>query len=149
MNFAPAPVTSAPTENFAGAVERVTFHNEENGFCVLRLKARGQRDFVTVVGHAAMISAGEWVQAVGTWTNDRTQGLQIRASFLKATALTTLDGIEKYLSSGTIRGISPAYAKRLVRAFSEAVFDVIEADPSRLREVEGIGPVRANRIASA
>ncbi|WP_237481841.1 SF1B family DNA helicase RecD2 [Lichenibacterium dinghuense] len=144
----PASSSGAPRENLAGLVERVTFHNEENGFCVLRLKARGQRDLITVVGHAAMISAGEWVQAAGTWTNDSTHGLQFRASFLKATAPTTVEGIEKYLGSGMIRGIGPAYAKRLVEAFGEAVFDVIEADPSRLREVEGIGPVRARRIAA-
>ena len=93
-----------PTENLAGLVERVTFHTEENGFCVLRLKARGQRDLITVIGHAAMISAGEWVQAAGTWTNDPTHGLQFRANFLKATAPTTLAGIEKYLGSGMIRG---------------------------------------------
>jgi len=119
----------APTENLAGLVERVTFHNEENGFCVLRLKARGQRDLVTVVGHPAMISAGEWIQAAGTWTNDRTHGLQFRANFLKATPPTTLDGIERYLGSGMICGIGPAYAKRLVRAFGEAVFDVIGGRP--------------------
>ncbi|WP_237478295.1 SF1B family DNA helicase RecD2 [Lichenibacterium dinghuense] len=148
MSSVPALATSTPTENLAGLVERVTFHNEENGFCVLRLKARGQRDLVTVVGHAAMISAGEWVQAAGTWINDRTHGLQFRAAFLKATAPTTLEGIERYLGSGMIRGIGPAYAKRLVKSFGEAVFDVIEADPSRLREVEGIGPVRAKRIAA-
>jgi exodeoxyribonuclease V alpha subunit len=60
------------TEVLAGLVERVTFHNAENGFCVLRVKARGQRDLITVLGHAAMISAGEFVQASGTWINDRT-----------------------------------------------------------------------------
>ena len=53
---------TAATEALAGLVERVTFHNPENGFCVLRIKARGQRDLITVVGHAAMISAGEFVQ---------------------------------------------------------------------------------------
>ena len=86
MSLIPTQASSfgAPTENLAGLVERVTFHNEENGFCVLRLKARGQRDLVTVIGHAAMISAGEWIQAAGTWTNDRTHGLQFRAAFLKA-----------------------------------------------------------------
>jgi exodeoxyribonuclease V alpha subunit len=86
-------------------VERVTFHNEENGFCVLRVKARGQRDLITVLGHAAMISAGEFVQASGNWVNDRTHGLQLKASFLKVTAPTTIEGIEKYLGSGMIRGI--------------------------------------------
>jgi exodeoxyribonuclease V alpha subunit len=72
-----------------------TFHNSENGFCVLRVKARGQRDLITLVGHAAMISAGEFVQASGSWINDRTHGLQFKASFLKAAAPTTVEGIEK------------------------------------------------------
>jgi exodeoxyribonuclease V alpha subunit len=134
------------TEVLGGLVDRVTFHNPENGFCVLRVKARGQRDLITLVGHAAMISAGEFVQASGCWINDRTHGVQFRASFLKATAPTTVEGIEKYLGSGMIRGIGPVYAKKLVRAFGEAVFDVIEQEPRRLREVTGIGPKRAERI---
>src|SRR2546429_2850318 len=138
--------TVSATEVLAGLVDRVTFHNSENGFCVLRVKARGQRDLITVVGHAAMISAGEFVQASGSWINDRTHGVQFRASFLKATAPTTVDGIEKYLGSGMIRGIGPVYAKKLVRAFGQAVFDVIEQEPPRLREVTGIGPKRATRI---
>ncbi|SDB74123.1 SF1B family DNA helicase RecD2 [Belnapia rosea] len=137
-----------PTEALAGLVERVTYHNAENGFCVLRVKARGQRDLVTVVGHAASISAGEWVQLSGTWINDRTHGLQFRAGFLKATQPITLDGIEKYLGSGMIRGIGPVYAKKLVRAFGTAVFELIEAEPDRLREVTGIGPKRAARIVA-
>jgi hypothetical protein len=94
-----APRTSTQTEVLAGLVDRVTFHNSENGFCVLRVKARGQRDLITIIGHAAMISAGEFVQAGGSWINDRTHGLQFRASFLKATAPTTVEGIEKYLGS--------------------------------------------------
>jgi len=60
-------------EVLAGLVERVTFHNPENGFCVLRVKARGHRELVTVVGHAAAISAGEWISASGQWHNDRSQ----------------------------------------------------------------------------
>ena len=138
--------TTTPTEGLAGLVDRVTFHNSENGFCVLRVKARGQRDLITVLGHAAMISAGEFVQASGSWINDRTHGVQFRASFLKAMAPTTVEGIEKYLGSGMIRGIGPVYAKKLVRAFGEAVFDVIQQEPNRLREVTGIGPKRAARI---
>src|SRR5215470_15480663 len=144
-----APRASTPTEVLAGLVDRVTFHNAENGFCVLRVKARGQRDLITVLGHAAMISAGEFVQASGTWINDRTYGVQCRASFLKATAPTTVEGIEKYLASGTIRGIGLVYAKKLVRAFGEAVFDVIEQEPPRLREVTGISPKRAERIIAS
>ncbi|MBB5695789.1 SF1B family DNA helicase RecD2 [Muricoccus pecuniae] len=139
---------TAPTEALAGLVERVTYHNAENGFCVLRVKARGHKDLVTVVGHAATIAAGEWVQLSGTWVNDRAHGLQFRASFLKASPPTTLEGIERYLGSGMIRGIGPVYAKKLVRAFGEAVFDLIEAEPGRLREVTGIGPKRASRIVA-
>jgi hypothetical protein len=70
-------------EVLAGLVERVTFHNAENWFCVLRTKARGHRDLVTVVGEAASISAGEWITASGEWVNDRNHGQQFRARFFK------------------------------------------------------------------
>jgi len=138
-----------PTEVLAGSIERVTFHSAESGFCVLRIKARGHRDLVTVVGHAAEISAGEWVTVSGTWVNSREHGQQFKASFLKASAPTTAEGIEKYLGSGMIRGIGPIYASKLVGAFGAAVFEVIEQAPERLREVPGIGQVRAGRIATA
>jgi len=133
-------------ETLAGLVERVTFHNPENGFSVLRVKARGHRDLITVIGHAAMVGAGEFVQMTGAWVNDRVHGPQFRATFLKASPPTTLEGIERYLASGMISGIGPVYAKRLVRAFGEAVFDLIEQQPERLREVQGIGVKRATSI---
>ena len=136
-------------EVLAGIVERVTFHSEDNGFCVLRVKARGVRDLVTMVGHAAAISAGEWITATGEWFNDRTHGQQFKAKFLKNTPPTTSEGIEKYLSSGMIRGIGPVYAKKMVQVFGDKVFDIIEAEPERLREVAGIGLVRAQRITAA
>ncbi|MGB6446681.1 MAG: ATP-dependent RecD-like DNA helicase [Xanthobacteraceae bacterium] len=136
-------------EVLAGLVERVTYQNAENGFCVIRVKARSHRDLVTVVGHAAIVSAGEWITASGEWVNDRTHGQQFKAQFLKISEPTSVEGIEKYLASGMIRGIGPAYAKKLSRAFGEKVFDVIETQADRLREVEGIGPVRAGRIVAA
>ena len=136
-------------ELLAGLVERVTYQNAENGFCVIRVKARGHRELITVVGHAAAISAGEWITAAGDWVNDRTHGQQFKARFLKTSAPTSVEGIEKYLASGMIRGIGPVYAKKLLRTFGEKVFDVIEAEPDRLREVDGIGPVRASRIVAA
>jgi exodeoxyribonuclease V alpha subunit len=141
-----SPTQTATKEVLAGLVERVTFHNPDNGFAVLRVKARGQKELVTVIGHAATIAAGEFVQASGAWVNDRTHGLQFRAAFLKASPPTTLEGIERYLGSGMIRGIGLVYAKRLVGAFGDGVFEVIEQQPDRLREVGGIGPIRANRI---
>jgi exodeoxyribonuclease V alpha subunit len=144
----PQPESSTP-EVLAGLVERVTYHNVENGFCVLRAKARGHRDIVTVVGHAATISAGEWITASGEWVNDRTHGQQFKAKFLRTSAPTSADGIEKYLASGMIRGVGPVYAKKLVRAFGEKVFEIIEETPDRLQEVDGIGPVRAASILAA
>src|SRR3954470_16179403 len=137
---------AAEREALAGLVERVTFHSPENGFCVLRVKARGHPDPLPPVGAAAAITAGEFVQASGTWVNDRVHGLQFKAAFLRSAPPTTLEGIEKYLGSGMVKGIGPVYAKRLVRAFGEAVFDVVEQQPERLREVAGIGPKRAERI---
>ena len=145
----PPPSVQPDREVLAGIVERVTFHNAESGFCVLRVKARGHRELVTIVGHAAAIAAGEWVTAAGEWVNDRTHGQQFKARFMKTSAPTTAEGIERYLGSGMIRGIGPVYAKKLVRGFGEAVFDVIEAAPDRLREVDGIGAVRARRIVEA
>ena len=140
---------SSDREVLAGLVERVTFHNPENGFCVLRTKARGHRDLVTVVGHAAMVGPGEWITASGEWVNDRTHGQQFKARFMRTSEPSSVEGIEKYLGSGMIRGIGPVYARKLVRAFGEKVFDVIEAEPERLREVTGIGRVRAKRITDA
>ncbi len=113
------------------------------------MKARGHRDLVTVVGHAATIAAGEWITASGDWINDRTHGQQFKARFMRTSAPTSIDGIEKYLASGMIRGIGPVYAKKMVKAFGPKVFDIIEAEPERLREVSGIGPVRAKRITAA
>src|SRR3974390_905601 len=130
-------------EVLAGLIERVTYHNVENGFCVLRAKARGHGEVVAVVGHAATIAAGEGITASGEWVNDRTHGQQFKAQFLRTSAPTSADGIEKYLASGMIRGVGPVYAKKLVRAFGEKVFEIIEETPDRLREGDGIGPVRA------
>jgi exodeoxyribonuclease V alpha subunit len=133
-------------ELLSGSVERVTFHNEENGFAVLRVHVSGHRDLVTVVGHMATVSPGEAIQAGGAWMQDRTHGLQFKAAWLRAAAPTSLEGIEKYLASGLLKGIGPHFAKRLVAAFGAEVFTVIEQEPVRLRDVEGIGPTRATRI---
>jgi exodeoxyribonuclease V alpha subunit len=146
MKIEPKP---SDREVLAGLVERVTYQSAENGFCVVRVKVRGHRELVTLVGHAATISAGEWITATGSWVNDRTHGQQFKARFLKTSMPTSVDGIEKYLASGMIRGIGPVYAKRLLNAFSDKVFDIIEAEPDRLREVDGIGPKRAGRIVAA
>ena len=145
----PAEDPAHPLERLSGSVERVTFHSEESGFCVLRVKVRGQRDLITVIGSAASVTPGEYIECRGNWINDRTHGLQFKASQLKVVPPTTLEGIEKYLGSGMVKGIGPHFAKKLVKAFGEQVFDVIEQTPDRLLELEGIGPKRKHRVTSA
>ena len=135
-------------ETLVGSVERVTFHNADTGFAVLKVKARGRRDLVPLVGHAASISAGEYIHAVGVWLTDRTHGLQFKADILKTTPPTTKEGMARYLGSGMVRGIGLKLAERIVGQFGLDTFEVIEADPTRLREVPGIGEFRAGKIAS-
>lgn len=136
-------------ERLSGSIERVTFHSEATGFCVLRVKVKGHRDLVTVVGSAASVTAGEFIDCLGSWANDRQHGLQFKASELKSVPPTTLEGIEKYLGSGMVKGIGPHFAKKLVKAFGIDVFDIIEQTPERLQELDGIGPKRRQKVASA
>lgn len=135
-------------ETLVGTVERVTFHNPETGFCVLKVHVRGKRDLVAVVGHAPAVGAGEWVTATGLWLSDAQHGLQFKAAALSASPPTAVEDIERYLASGHMRGIGAAMAKRIVAAFGQDTFAVIEGEPGRLREVDGIGPQRLQRIVA-
>ncbi len=137
------------TEPLQGLVERVTFHSEDTGFCVLQVKVRGRRELVTVVGNAAAVNPGEQLDCRGAWVNDATYGLQFRADGLRVIPPTTLEGVEKYLGSGLIKGIGPHFAHRLVAAFGAEVFDVIERTPELLRTLEGIGAKRQARVTEA
>jgi exodeoxyribonuclease V alpha subunit len=133
-------------EPLSGLVERVTFHSADTGFCVLRVKVRGHRDLVTVLGSAAEVHAGESIQASGQWQQHREHGPQFRASFLQVVPPSSIEGIKRYLGSGMIKGIGPHFAGKLVAAFGAP--DVIERTPQRLLEVDGI-ETRLNRITSA
>jgi len=141
--------SSTLPESLSGLIERVTYSNEDSGFSVLKVKAKGHRDLVTVVGSLPSVSAGEWLTAQGRWVQDREFGLQFRAEMLTSTPPTTKEGIEKYLGSGMVKGIGPVYAKKLVDKFGEGVFDVIEKESARLEDVDGIGPKRRKRIKEA
>ena len=136
-------------EQVSGLVERVTFHSEESGFCVLRVKVRGHRDPTTVVGTLPEVRAGEYIQAQGRWTINKEYGQQFQAGILKTTPPNTAEGIEKYLASGLIKGIGPVLACRLVKAFKERVFEIIDHDPDNLTTVEGVGPTRKEKIVVA
>jgi exodeoxyribonuclease V alpha subunit len=144
----PQQPPSQEFERLDGLVERVTFHNADSGFCVLRLQVRGERELVTLVGFVPSVAPGEYASASGNWITDREHGRQFKAVFVKISPPTTLTGIERYLGSGMVKGIGPIYAARLVTAFGAAVFDTIERTPERLREVAGIGAVRARKITA-
>ena len=143
------PIPGGPEDALSGQVERVTFHNEENGFCVLKVKVQGRKDPLSVLGSLPSVAAGEWVTAQGSWERDRDHGMQLRARTMKTQPPTSLEGIEKYLGSGMIKGIGPVYATKLVGKFGENVFDIIENQSKRLEEVDGIGRERRQRIKDA
>ncbi len=138
-----------PADGLSGLVERVTFHNEDTGFAVLKVKVKGRRDLVAVVGVVAAVSPGEWITAEGRWERNRDHGMQLRATNIQCQAPTSLEGIEKYLGSGLIRGIGPVYARKLVVKFGETIFDVIENSSARLEEIGGIGSGRRRQIKDA
>ena len=133
-------------EYLSGTIERITYHNADNGFCVIRVKVKGHKDLVTVTGNVPSVSAGEYIKCSGIWHNDRNHGKQFKADFLKSVPPDTLEGIEKYLGSGLIKGIGPHFAKKLVIVFREKVFEILEHQPDLLSTIEGIGKIRAKSI---
>src|SRR5437667_230496 len=147
MNAA-IPERRPATEEISGLIERVTFHNDDSGFCVLRVRARGQRDETTVIGSLPSVTAGEWLVAEGWWVRDKQHGLQFKATTMKTLPPTTAEGIERYLGSGMVKGIGPILAKKLVGRFGAEVLGV-ENRAAELQTVDGIGPKRRERIAHA
>jgi exodeoxyribonuclease V alpha subunit len=133
-------------ETLTGVIDRVTFHNPDSGFSVLRIHVRGRRGLVTVVGQLARAVAGEYVEATGSWVVDREHGEQFQADTLRCTPPATVEGIEKYLGSGLVKGIGPVYARKIVQVFGERTLQIIDESPTFLREVKGIGPRRIQRI---
>ena len=129
-----------------GAIERVTFHNEENGYCVLRVKPQDQSALITVVGNCPAPQSGEQLVASGEWHDDENYGAQFRAEEITTSEPGTLTGIERYLGSGLIEGIGPVYAKKMVAKFGAEIFDVIDKRSKQLEEIEGIGSKRRKEI---
>ncbi|MGL4419118.1 MAG: helix-hairpin-helix domain-containing protein, partial [Gemmataceae bacterium] len=133
-------------ESLSGVIERVTFHNLDNGYCVLRVTARGHREPVTVVGTLSQAIVGEFLDAQGHWVQDRNHGAQFKADDLRTHPPHTLTGIIKYLGSGLVKGIGPTYAKKIVDVFGEKTLEIIDRSPSFLSQVKGIGPKRIQCI---
>src|SRR2546423_1220783 len=117
--------TVGATEALAGSIERVTFHNPDNGFAVLRVKAQNRRGVITVVGHLPSASAGEFIEASGRWVVNKEHGKQFKAAAMRTPHPATPAGMERYLGSGFIKGIGPHFAKKVVQTFGERVFEII------------------------
>jgi exodeoxyribonuclease V alpha subunit len=133
-------------ETIKGLIERVTYHNPENGFAVLKVVVKGRHDLVTVVGSTTSVSAGEHVDATGKWVVDREHGQQFKADELKTTHPASAEGIEKYLASGAIRSIGPKLGAKIVSIYKERTLEIFETAPDFLLHIKGIGQERLKKI---
>ena len=132
-----------------GQVERVTYTSEESGFTIARVKVTGRRQLVTIIGNLLVPAPGETLRMRGQWVNHPRYGEQFQVAELERQAPASVYGIQKYLSSGLIKGIGPIMAERIVNKFGEKTLDVIEQNVERLGQVEGIGKKRISLIQSA
>jgi exodeoxyribonuclease V alpha subunit len=137
------------TEKIKGLVERITFANEENGYCVIKVKVPGRHDLIQVVGNFVSVTPGEVLIMEGSWGVHARFGEQFKVERYETATPATVEGIRKYLGSGLIKGIGPIMAKRVVNRFQEETLNVIDQEVVRLREVEGIGDYRLAQIRKA
>lgn len=143
----------------SGSIERITYYNADNGYTVLRLRPDHSKSeqitglnlegLLTVVGNLPDLSPGEHVRLEGDYATHAKHGLQFNAKRCEKRLPVTITGMERYLGSGMIRGIGTALAKRIVNHFKEETLTVIEEDPSKLKDVPGIGPDRTEKIMKA
>jgi exodeoxyribonuclease V alpha subunit len=133
-------------DTITGHIERITFHNQENGWTVARLQERSKTELTTIVGTLSSVQIGESLRCQGFWKNDPQFGFQFIVKDYEVTQPATLQGIQKYLSSGMIRGIGEHFAGQIVSRYGEQTLDVIDQTPDLLMDIEGIGPKRLARI---
>ena len=147
IHSVPVPsTTSRSSATFRGIVQRVTFHNEDSGYSILKVRPESGGEIVTVLASAPRVVAGETIEAKGEWINDAEYGRQFKAAALSLSKPESVEGLERYLGSGLIEGIGPKYAKRIVEKFGAEVFHIIEHESARLEEVEGVGKKRRQEI---
>ncbi len=137
------------TEIIEGTVERVTYSNEENGYSVIKVRIPGRGELVPAVGNFVSVSPGEVLRMEGTWGSHARFGEQFKVDRYETATPASVEGIRKYLGSGLIKGIGPVMAERIVRLFGERTLDVIDAEPEKLSQVEGIGAYRLRQIQQA
>jgi exodeoxyribonuclease V alpha subunit len=132
-----------------GEVQRVTFESKESGFRVVKLAVSGQADRLAVVGTFPALAVGARVRVRGTMVTDKKHGVQLRAESVTELLPSTIDGVERYLASGVVPGIGEKFAKRIVSVFKLETLRVLDEEPHRLVEVEGLGRKRASAVAKA
>lgn len=133
-------------EEISGSVEALVFVHPESGFTVARLKEPHKRELTVLVGHFAAIQPGETVTCKGQWRTHPDHGRQFEVSEYVVDLPSDLVGIQKYLESGLIKGIGPAYAKKIVSRFGSETLQVIEETPERLSEIQGLGEKKIESI---
>ena len=141
---------SDPTIQIQGILERITFQNAENGYTVARLlEDSKKKEVITVVGFLSGVPVGSTLSLKGSWITDSRYGRQFKLQNYEIVKPNTINGIERYLGSGLIKGIGPAYAARIVARFGLKTLDILENDPDRLNEVDGLGKTRVESIKKA
>ncbi|MBF0203615.1 MAG: ATP-dependent RecD-like DNA helicase [Desulfamplus sp.] len=132
-----------------GTLQRITFKSEDNHYTIARLKIHEIKEPVTIVGHLAGVAEGEMLSLTGKWVSHAKYGEQFKVERFEVTLPATLGGIKKYLSSGMIKGIGESIAKKIVGHFKEQSLDIIENEPHRLCEIDGIGKAKMTTISRA
>jgi exodeoxyribonuclease V alpha subunit len=132
-----------------GSIERISFHNAEDHFTIARMKIRGEKDTIPVIGHLYSVTPGEVLKISGYFEQHPKYGRQVRIESYESIVPATVSGIEKYLGSGLVKGIGPEMAKRIVKQFGLTTLDIIERDIRQLSKVEGVGPKRIAQIKEA
>ena len=132
-----------------GTIEHITFQNDENHYTIARLKVRETKKTIVIVGHMAGVGNGETLSLRGRWVNHHKYGDQFKVETFEVILPATLSGIRKYLASGIIKGIGKGMAGKIVKHFKEQSLEIIENEPERLLEVEGIGRSKLNQISNA
>lgn len=140
------PLRNMAPSQLSGSICSIRFHNEETGYCVLRVAVKGYKKQVTVIGISPTVTEGEYVEASGVWEVHTTHGDQFKADELRVLAPRTVDGIVRFLQSGVVKGIGKAYAKKLGDKFGDELADIITNRPALLEKVSGIGIERRKQI---
>jgi exodeoxyribonuclease V alpha subunit len=131
-------------------LERVTYANEETGYTIARVATeRSGGDLLTAVGPLLGAQVGESLRLSGRWTSHPRYGRQFEVRSYSTVLPATIQGIQRYLGSGLIKGIGPVMAGRMVAHFGTDILRVIEEEPERLIDVPGVGPRRTRLVAEA